>query len=546
MASKGFGNPLADAINNAQQFVLAFKGYLAANKSDLKGINQFFSSHLLQIDESLLNALPSVFDRLIKNKKAQERFQIVLLFCTFGVSIQQFPLGDLSLNVELSLTTSQLVLTVFTRNSFPENWAATQNILGSAYWERIRGERADNLEQAISSFELALQIYTLDAFPENWAATQNNLGVAYRERIRGARADNIEQAIAAYVLALRIRTREVSPENWAGTQNNLGIAYWERIVGERADNLEYAIAAYQLALQIRTREISPENWAMVQHNLANTYRDRILGERIDNLEQAINIYNQVSQVFTRNSFPEKWATNQANLAEALMKHALLTNNFTDLDIAIDLLQTSLEVSVVGSPNFIDTQYRLGNALSRRYEHTKNAADLEQAIQAYKIALDAISPEHYDRKQIWQALPTTQVILGSRLIRDGQWQEGLQLLLNSLNQLSTGDDLLAHANALYQTGRAYEVMSDLDKARLYYRDALRLYEHINDPLGTTQSRAGLGSVLVSQGYLEKGIRELAQAREGYLQLQKDDQACETDNIYQAAKRALERQTDEVYA
>jgi len=210
------------------------------------------------------------------------------------------------------------------------------------------------------------------------------------------------------------------------------------------------------------------------------------------------------------------------------------------------LQSALELAVVGSPDYIDTNHRLGNAFSRRYEHTKNATELEQAMQAYKIALDAISPEHYDRKQIWQALPTTQVILGSRLVSDGQWQEGLQLLLNSLTQLSTGDDQLAHANALYQTGRAYEIMSDLDKARLYYRDALRLYDHLNDALGTTQSRAGLGSVLVSQGHLEKGISELAQAREGYLQLERPEQAHDLDSIYQAAQRALERQNPEVYA
>jgi tetratricopeptide (TPR) repeat protein len=279
--------------------------------------------------------------------------------------------------------------------------------------------------------------------------------------------------------------------------------------------------------------------------LAKAYRDRISGDRAENLEQSINIFNQVAQVFTRDSFPEKWSINQAHLAEALIKRAELTNNCNDLDTAIDILKDALELAVIGSPDYIDTQYRLGNALSRRYEHTKNAAELEQAMQAYKIALDAINPEHYDRKQIWQALPTTQVILGSRLVSDGEWQEGLQMLLNSLTQLRTGDEPLAHANALYQTGRAYEIMSDLDKARLYYRDALRLYDHLRDNLGVVKSRAGLGNVLLSQGHLKKGISELDQAREGYLQLHKKDLANEVDNICQAAQRALERQTTEVY-
>jgi tetratricopeptide (TPR) repeat protein len=131
------------------------------------------------------------------------------------------------------------------------------------------------------------------------------------------------------------------------------------------------------------------------------------------------------------------------------------------------------------------------------------------------------------------------------VRDGQWQEGLQLLLNSVNQLSTGDDFLAHANALFQTGRAHETLSDWNNARLYYRDALRLYEHLQDHLGIAQSCAGLGSVLVSQGHLEKGIAELTKARESYHQLEQPNKAAEVDNLYQAAKRAMERQTIEAY-
>jgi tetratricopeptide (TPR) repeat protein len=454
--------------------------------------------------------------------------------------------GERANNIEQAIKICELALQVITRETASENWALIQNCLGAAYWERILGDRTENLEQSISAYELALQVQNYSDFPKEWAGLQNDLGNAYRERIRGERTDNIEQAIMAFELALQIDTREALPENWALLQNNLGLAHKDRIKGDRASNLEEAITAFNLALQVRTRNADPEEWAKTQHNLAKAYRDRISGDRAKNLEQSIHIFNQAAQVFTRDSFPEKWSINQAHLAEALIKRAELTNNCSDLDSAIAILKDALEHAVVGSPDYIDTQYRLGNALSRRYEHTKNAAELEQAMQAYKIALDAISPEHYDRKQIWQALPTTQAILGSRLVSDGEWQEGLQMLLNSLTQLSTGDDPLAHANALYQTGRAYEIMSDLDKARLYYRDALRLYDHLNDALGTTQSRAGLGSVLVSQGHLEKGISELAQAREGYLRLQKPEQANETDNIYQAAQRALERQATEVYA
>jgi tetratricopeptide (TPR) repeat protein len=103
-----------------------------------------------------------------------------------------------------------------------QQWAATQNNLGNAYAERIRGERAENLEQAIFHYQQALEVYTRQAYPQQWAATQNNLATAYAERIRGERAENLEQAIFHYQQALEVRTRQAYPEDWAMTQNNLG------------------------------------------------------------------------------------------------------------------------------------------------------------------------------------------------------------------------------------------------------------------------------------------------------------------------------------
>ncbi|WP_323227475.1 tetratricopeptide repeat protein [Spirulina sp. 06S082] len=472
---------------------------MAETKISKTEAHQFFQSNLAKLDESLLEAFPLVFAKLTANQTSKEQWNIAVLFSVFGAFIQEFPLGNRQLNLELSITASQLVLKIFTRKAFPEDWAATQNNLANAYSNRIRGERADNLEQAIAAYELALQVRTREAFPENWAATQNNLAIAYSDRIRG----------------------------------------------ERADNLEQAIAAYELALQITTREAFPENWAETQHNLANVYREQILGERINNLEQALSAYELAAQVFTRDAYPYKWSINQSNLAETLTKRSELTENSQDLDTAITLLQSALEISPPGSPDFIDSQYRLGTALSRRYDRSQNPNDLEQALQAYETALDAISPEHYDRQKMWQALPATQSILGSRLISDGQWQEGLQLLLNSVNQLSTGSDRLAHANALFQTGRAHETLDDRDNARIYYRDALRLYQHLNDALGIAQSRAGLGSVLIAQGFLQKGMKELQIARDSYNQLGEGDRAAKIGDRYQAAEKAMKRQANEVY-
>ena len=589
--AKGFGQS-PTPTRKFKDFLLAFGDFYRKNSKYETKLQQFFKANINKLDDLLLDALPLVFTRLIADKSIDEREKIACLFENFAVTIDKFPLGDRATNLELSITAHNLSLKIYTRENSPEHWAQILNNLALAYSNRIRGDRSENLEKAIELYEQALEVYTRENSPENWAQILNNLAVAcknrilgdraenleraielygqaleiytrknfpvdlarilnnlaiaYSDRIRGDRAENLEKAIELYGQALEIYTRKNFPVDWAMTLNNLASAYSNRILGDRAENLEKAIELYEQALEVYTRENFPENWAMSQQNLANAYCERVLGERKDNLERAIDLYNQAAQIFTRAALPVRWAKNKGDLAEALMQR----DNPGDLDTAIALLQEALEVSPAGCQDFIDFQYRLGIALSQRYDRDKNFDDLRQALVAYKTALDLInliSPEHYDRKDIWKALPTTQTILGSRLVRDGEWQQGLQLLLNSVNQLSTSDDRLAHANALYHTGRAYEVLSDREKARLYYRDALRWYEYLQDLPGIAKSRTGLGNVFVSQGHLEKGMEELDRAKAIYQQLPQTDpdKVEEIDIIYQASRRAIERQTSEVY-
>ena len=458
--------------------------------------------------------------------------------------------GDRAENLEQALVAFENALEVFDRNTFPGDWAETQVWLGVIYRIRLRGIHADNLERAIDFHHNALQIYTYNTLPKEWALAQMNLGNSYGHRICSERADNLEQAISCYQNALQIFTLTTFPEYWAGTQVNLGVTYWARIKGERSDNLEQALSCYQNALKVYTRKAFPRCWAVTQQDLANVYRESLRGNLLNNLNQAIAIHQKAAEVFTHEAYPYDWVSNQSDLAETFLKRAYLTadSNQTTNDIttAITLLTEALKISPLGSPSYIDTHYRLGNAFSRRYALSQDPTDLDRALKAYQTALDAIDPEHYDRDKIWQALPTTQAVLGSRLVRDGQWQEGLQLLLNSVSQLRNSDNRLAHVSALYETAYAYETMSDWDNARLYYRDALRLYTHLDNRSGVAKSLTGLGTTLGAQGYLEKSMATLQQARTLYQQLHQPEKVAEVDNLYNIAKQTLDSQNVEVFA
>ncbi|MEP0914022.1 CHAT domain-containing protein, partial [Leptolyngbya sp. GB1-A1] len=197
----------------------------------------------------------------------------------------------------------QQALTVTTQQDMPVDWAQTMNNLASAYFNRIRGNRADNLEQAIDACQQALTVMTQQDMPVDWAQTMNNLANTYLDRIRGNRADNLEQAIDAYQQALTVTTQQDMPVDWAQTMNNLANAYFNRIRGNRADNLEQAIDAYQQALTVRTKQNMPVDWAATMNSLASAYFNRIRGNRADNLEQAIDAYQSSLEIYDAESFP---------------------------------------------------------------------------------------------------------------------------------------------------------------------------------------------------------------------------------------------------
>ena len=70
----------------------------------------------------------------------------------------------------------------------------TQNNLGNALREqgiRTGGKAgAELLSQAVTAYREALTVYTRESLPQHWAATQNNLGIALF--IIGGRKKNID------------------------------------------------------------------------------------------------------------------------------------------------------------------------------------------------------------------------------------------------------------------------------------------------------------------------------------------------------------------
>jgi len=349
-------------------------------------IYPFWAQNLDKLDENLAQILDSWARETLTQVTPEQSYSCALDIGNFSNLIEHFPLGNIAANKEMAITGYEIVLTIFTFDTFPQKWASTQGNLGNAYSDRIKSNRAENLETAIACYQEALKVYTFDDFLQHWAMTQNNLGNAYRNRIRGERAENLERAISYYQEALKVFTFEQFPQDWAMTEYNLANACSDRIKGDKAENLEKAIAGFTEALKVYTFDAFPQDWANTQNSLGVAYRNRIRGDKAENLEKAITAYTEAIKVRTFDDFPQDWADTKSNLAVAY-SYRIRGERAENLERAISYYQEALKVFTFEQfpQKWAGTQSNLGEAYRNRIRCDK-AENLERAITCYKAAL----------------------------------------------------------------------------------------------------------------------------------------------------------------
>jgi len=214
-----------DDLQAYEQFLMEVLQATAESEGDARGVYPLLVENTGHLNQTLAEVLRHWATTTLPDKPPDQAQFIATVINSFSNRIQEFPLGNKASNMEIAIAGYEIVLTVFTRDAFPQDWAKTQNNLGNAYSYRILGDKAQNLEEAITAYTAALTVYTRDTFPQQWATTQNNLGIAYSDRIMGDKAHNLKQTIASFSAALQVLTREAFPQNHAETLFNLGTAY---------------------------------------------------------------------------------------------------------------------------------------------------------------------------------------------------------------------------------------------------------------------------------------------------------------------------------
>lgn len=296
-----------------------------------------------------------------------------------------------------SIEAYQRVLTEWTRQSAPLDWARAEHSLGNALV--ALGQREDGtarFEAAVAAYRAALLERTRERAPLDWAQTENGLGNALEfqgEREPGTA--HLEEAVTAYRAALEERTRERVPQDWARVQNNLGnalIAIGAREPG--TGRLREAVTALREALEERTRKRVPLDWADTQNNLATALQKLAAREGDDpprqqaDLAQAVAAANAALQEWTRPKVPFYWAMAEETLGETLRQKGEIAPGTAELQQAEAVLRGALEIFTRDEDpvDWGDVQFSLGATLRLLGERGGGTVRLEQAEAALRAAL----------------------------------------------------------------------------------------------------------------------------------------------------------------
>lgn len=226
-----------------------------------------------EFDEAL-----SLFGELQADARSRADWRTLGSALLNGVTaLTRAPAGDRGQRLEQALGYAREAVDVLSRGRGtatwdPRPWGRAQYALGSVYWQRQRGLRAQNVHLAVTAFREALAVRTADTDVVGRARTLRALALAYPEwtgadsRAHGQWLAD-EAAAAAEQIARhdpRVAGRLVGWARYAGEASALN-ADLDWVDGMHPDVpnewLQAAIANHREALAATPREQMPFRWA---------------------------------------------------------------------------------------------------------------------------------------------------------------------------------------------------------------------------------------------------------------------------------------------
>jgi hypothetical protein len=248
-----------------------------------------------------------------------------------------------------------------------------------AHYMRYRWlDESKDLELGIEYTQKARRLASFDNY-DRVRADVNYCGLLRARFDRYGRQTDIDEAIKVAHNSLN-RMRKEHPDRHA-LLSNLGDAYWSRFrVSRDARDLRRASAVKSEALRLLPE--GNERWTVIAGDLATEYTELFLiSGRIADADQAIDFYHR--RIANTEGHNELFLMN-ANIASLLIERFKVQHNVADIEEALGRSRIAIELIDKGDSQRSMAMKILINALSARYEHSRNNNDLMELIEATKV------------------------------------------------------------------------------------------------------------------------------------------------------------------
>ena len=165
--------------------------------------------------------------------------------------------GDRATNLREALRLLDGSLEVLTTERYAEDFALTQSRRGSLLLDMDNGISLTG--ESLSAYQAALTVYSRRSYPYDWALVLSNMATGYLTRGGTAGFEDIRTGISLLEQSLEIRTRKTVPLEWAITQMNLGLALSRLPKAESNETHRRAIEALRAACDT-FRELEDYPW----------------------------------------------------------------------------------------------------------------------------------------------------------------------------------------------------------------------------------------------------------------------------------------------
>jgi len=241
------------------------------------------------------------------------------------------------------------------------------------------GDRIGDLDEAIEAFRRAATDSPAGS-PIRRKSLSNLGGVLGLRYERMGKPADLDESVRSLTEAARA---PVSAPELPGVLNNLAGALTRLYHRDgRLDDLERAIEA-----QVRAVELTPANSPDLAGYLYGLASSRLVrhhrSEDPADLDAAIRDYQHAIESETD---PLVQAAVLSDLGNALKARYPHSGNAEDLDVAIDSLTRSVEITPARAPSLARHLFQLGNGLAVRFAYRDDIADLDAAVDAFQRAL----------------------------------------------------------------------------------------------------------------------------------------------------------------